>query len=56
VSDNKVRDWRLHGEWRPHVANFYPFQRWRKLVEARVAGYPGFEPEPIDNVFRCGLN
>jgi phage terminase large subunit-like protein len=33
-----------------------PFQRWRALVEARVAEYPAFEPEPIENVFRCGLN
>jgi hypothetical protein len=50
------REWDLHGAWRPHVPDHMPFQRWRALVEARVAEYPAFEPEPIENVFRCGLN
>ena len=50
------REWDLHGTWRPHVPDERPFQQWRTLVEARVAEYPEFEPEPIDNVFRCGLN
>ena len=49
------REWQLHGEWRSHLSDHYPFQRWRKLVEARVTEYPVFEPEPVDNVFRCGL-
>jgi hypothetical protein len=56
VSDSRLREWQLHGEWRHHLADHHDFQRWRKLVEARVAEYPEFEPEPIDNVFRCGLN
>ena len=50
------REWDLHGDWRPHVSDQAPFQRWRALVEARVAEYPAFEPEPIRNDFRCGLN
>jgi len=50
------REWDLHGEWRPHVPDHMPFQQWRALVEARVAEYPEFEPTPVDNVFRCGLN
>ena len=50
------REWDLHGAWRPHVPDSLPFQRWRALVEERVAEYPEFEPVPIDNVFRCGLN
>ena len=50
------REWDLHGAWRPHVPDEMPFQQWRALVEARVAEYPAFEPEPIRNDFRCGLN
>ena len=50
------REWDLHGDWRPHVPDEMPFQQWRALVEARIAEYPEFEPEPLDNVFRCGLN
>ena len=50
------REWDMHGNWRPHVSEEMAFQRWRALVEARVAEYPDFEPEPIENVFRCGLN
>jgi hypothetical protein len=50
------REWDMHGAWRPHVPDHVPFQHWRALVEARAAEYPEFEPEPINNVFRCGLN
>ena len=50
------REWDLHGDWRPHVPDEMPFQIWRSLIETRVAEYPDFEPAPIDNVFRCGLN
>lgn len=54
-SEGLMREWRLHGEWRQHVPDTTEFHRWRKLVEARVAEYPSFEPTPIDNVARCGL-
>jgi len=39
-----------------HLREFMYLMRWRALVEARVAEYPNFEPEPIRNDFRCGLN
>ena len=55
-SEGLRREWDLHGEWRRHVSDEMPFQQWRVLVEARVEEYPEFEPEPINNVFRCGLN
>jgi hypothetical protein len=54
-SEGLMREWRLHGEWRSHLPDTIEFQRWRGLVEARLAEYPSFEPTPIDNVFRCGL-
>lgn len=54
-SKGLMREWRLHGEWRLHVPDTAEFHRWRNLVEARLTEYPSFEPEPIDNVFRCGL-
>jgi hypothetical protein len=55
-SEGLRREWDSHGDWRPHVADEYPFQQWRAMVEARVAEYPSFEPTPIKNDFRCGLN
>ena len=54
-SEGLMREWRLHGAWRPHVPDTAEFHLWRNLVEARVAEFPSFEPTPIDNVFRCGL-
>ena len=50
------QEWDRHANMRRHIADEVDLHQWRKLVEARVAEYPSFEPEPIDDPYRCGLN
>lgn len=50
------KEWQRHGDWRHHVPDHHDFQRWRVLVERRTAEFPKFEPDPIDDPYRCGLN
>ena len=50
------REWDVHGESRHQVKDDAPLQVFRRRVDERVAEYPSFEPEPLSNVSRCGLN
>jgi hypothetical protein len=49
-------EWDTHGESRRSIPDGAPLEIFRRLVDERVAEYPSFEPEPIANVSRCGLN
>ena len=48
-------EWEAHGASREHVEDTVPLQVFRQLVNDRVAQYPGFEPEPLSDISRCGL-
>ena len=49
-------EWEAHGLSRQHVDEEARFQIFRRLVDKRVAEYPSFEPVPLTNFSRCGLN
>lgn len=49
-------EWDAHGQSRKHVDDAVAFQVFRRLVDQRVSQFPSFEPEPISDVSRCGLN
>ena len=49
-------EWDAHGESRRHIGDAAPFQVFRRLVNERVDQFPDFEPEPVSDVSRCGLN
>ena len=50
------RLWDDHGKARYHMPDDIPFQRWRVLVDARLDEFAIFEPVPLRNLARCGLN
>jgi len=50
------RLWDDHGKARYHMPDDIPFQRWRVLVDARLDEFVIFEPVPLRNLARCGLN
>lgn len=49
-------EWDRHFDLRKQVSDEAMLHEWRDLVEARVAEYPSFEPEPFRDPYRCGLN
>ena len=49
-------EWEAHGKSRQHIGDIAPFQVFRQLVDERVDQFPGFEPVPVSDVSRCGLN
>ena len=49
------QEWQAHGRTRYHVSDDVAMQVWRRLVDARVAEYASFEPEPLEDLSRCGL-
>jgi hypothetical protein len=49
-------EWDAHGEARRQVDDSFPFQVFRQRVNERVAEYPAFEPLPLTDESRCGLN
>jgi hypothetical protein len=49
-------EWERHGKTRHQVSDEVTFHQWRKMVEQRAAEYPSFEPDPIADPYRCGLN
>lgn len=50
------RLWDDHGKARYHMPDEIPFQRWRVLVDTRLGEFAVFEPVPLTNLARCGLN
>jgi hypothetical protein len=50
------RLWEDHAKARYHMPDDIPFQRWRVLVDARLDEFVVFEPVPLQNFARCGLN
>jgi len=50
------RLWDEHGKARYFMPDDTPFQRWRILVDARLDEAVVFEPVPLRNLARCGLN
>ena len=50
------RLWDNHGKARYHIPDEIPFQRWRVLVDDRLDEFTIFEPVPLRNFARCGLN
>lgn len=51
-----ANEWQRHWQTRRQLSDEGALHQWRDLVEARLAEYPSFEPEPINEPFRCGLN
>jgi hypothetical protein len=51
-----AREWNAHGASRHHIPDEADMEVFRRLVDARVAEFPAFEPEPLDFSSRCGLN
>lgn len=49
-------EWARHAKTRRQVSDDVALHRWWALVERRVAEYPSFEPDPIADPYRCGLN
>jgi len=49
-------EWDAHGAARRHIDSRFPFQVFRQRVDERVAEYPSFEPVPLMDESRCGLN
>lgn len=49
-------EWEAHGRGRQHVSETAPFQIFRRLVDDRVGRFSEFEPVPVSDVSRCGLN
>lgn len=49
-------EWNRHWELRRQLTDESDLHTWRELVNRRVAEYRTFEPEPLSDVSRCGLN
>lgn len=50
------RAWDEHFATRTHLPDDIDLHLYRDAVEAEVEEYRDFEPEPYDNIYRCGLN